>query len=873
MSETSQRVRGSMQEPDMARATAPAIQHAWPAAKPRLDSVRASEKLNAEIAGFFARARAWKEGGKVGAAPVLAVRGSAGLGKTTAVLDAVSAPEWRTKRVLYLVPSLELADQLREKAIEDYGIDARVIRGRSQPMPGQDKDGFRMCIKHELAAGLSALSINVTSTLCRSVPQTKGGKEEVCEFAAECPYLAQLANKKPGLLIAAHQYLALTMEGFKTENVDMVVVDETFWQSLVRRGHVDLARFQLTRPPGQGRPRKGERKEAATDRVGDERADFDFALEKVRRVLASPLPLTLDRFRAEGLTPDECKRSATTEYSRLGDPGIRAGMAHDAQRAAMAKAKVDEAFGFARIWKILGAELALPPAEGTALPRSQLVGIVRDDNWWNPKAEAEQCVLHTFHTAEPKLQATSLVILDADLDAEIAARFYPAVSDVVEVDADWSGCHVTQILDRTVSRSMLAGTSHEAAEQTRIDNRREDLRAIMADMAARHGHPMRFDEDAREEDRARRPLLVSYKAVEDRWNDDGHLDDRPALPYAVAHLNGIRGKDTWKHATGIVVAGRLEPGVEAVEELARAVFYADPRPLAFVGADGEGRKSYPKVARPVRFRDGRVQAVDVPAHPDARCDAILRQIRDAELMQALARIRPIHRTSANRCEVILATNVPLDGLVIDRAATWRDLVPDEDRRMLVQGVLPDTAADCVAAYPGWFASVEAVQKARQRDRLKVDISLLSTSVQGNVHAKDLRISDIECVRVTYAFIPKEAGGVGRRRFRTAQVRLAAGESAAVAACRLAAVLPEAVDIEVAQNAPRAPVALTPELAPALPRVRAPAIRSMYAYLQHLRRPARSMEAVEDGSPGGLDVAHFVARGAARQAVGAVFHHP
>jgi len=760
----------------------------------------------------FKQAQQWLADGRTTDVPVLAIRSPAGVGKSEGVLQALSKPAWSDRRGLYLVPTIALAEELAVRA-RTMGINARVIRGRSQVQPGELEAGAKMCAKNKLAESLSALGMDVTNTLCRSAGE-KGEPAQECEHAKTCPYLAQLKNKASGLLIACHNYIPLTMERMKAEKLDYLIVDESFWRAMCREGRVQTSQFQLFRGVGKdyGR-RKGMSNADLQQEQGVAMNDFEELTILLKDIFneasKAKKPLTLDMFRQAGFTPELCAFATTYEYSRLGRPEIKAGMNYELQAELIKKAKVDEAFGFARIWKILNTELALP--------RNQLLGIVRDERAWSDKAEGFEDVLRTYYHPDAKLTDLPLILIDADLDEDIAKQFYPVASKVLNIDVAWSNVFVRQVLDRAVSRSMLAGDNKRPDEQARNGNRREDLWYIASDMSARHGHPVAFSADATDDTdaRKRRPLIVTYKSVEDAWIASGRIEPygakeiplRNALPFDVAHLGDIRGKDGWKHATGVIVAGRLEPQVSDVEKLARQVFFADERELTFIQPDDEGNKRWNSVNRAVSFRDGTEQGVSVSSHPDPRCDSILRQIREAELLQAVGRIRPVHRQAGNPCEIVIATNVPLDGVLVDEAVIWDDLVPDRIRRMELEGVVPDLSADCASAYPDMFSSASAVRQARSRSaRARFQSQLEDNELQvsgcdkshldtlyGKCHTQRLLT-----VRVNYK---RRVGGL--ERSGSASVRYSKGESEADVVGRLTRAVPDAYAVTVLGTLPDA----------------------------------------------------------------------
>jgi hypothetical protein len=708
-------------------------------------AILASDILRQEIKDFFEEAIIWVDGGRNDTAatprPVRVIKGSAGLGKSRALLDRAKAlldaePD---RRVMTCTPTLNLADELCEDAIARGIQNARVLRGRQQPLPGgTDAEGPWMCAKQALAKQVALRQMSVSQTLCFT-PAQDGKPEEECEHRATCPYLAQFQNLGGGLLITAHQWLSLpsAVDALKQESIDILFVDESFWQTLSRISHVNIGQFLAHRTPGANflGYKRGEDKQTHDAREQKAVDDFSDLLNVMRNVLhlaqTEHRQPTLDDFRAQNLTPTLCEWAAKVEYSRLRQPEITAGMDADEVAEKLAQTKTEDAYSFAGVWMTLARELTATQTvttdpwgnETVTFGRSTLRGLERRERFYNVKTEQEEDTLMVYSRRKVGFEAIPTCIIDADADTTILDTIL-AVTKATAINAEWSGAvHVKQVVDRAVSKSMLAGKSSDAAELARNANRRADLWWMTMDMAARHGMPLAFPEreDVDVDARRRRPVLIVFKAVEDTWIAEGRLDPagaaetplRNTLPFEVAHLGAIRGIDRWKHACGIIVAGRLEPSVRELEAQARAMFFDLPDEMQMIAPDERGEVRYPLAERCIRLRDGTEQPLMVSVHPDHRVQAVLEQVRECEILQALARIRPIHRTGA-ACEVIVCTNVPLAGLVVDELVEFDDLVPCRLRRCALRGVLPDLAAGVAAAHPDMFSTPGAVRTARGR---------------------------------------------------------------------------------------------------------------------------------------------------------------
>jgi hypothetical protein len=119
--------------------------------------------------------------------------------------------------------------------------------------------------------------------------------------------------------------------------------------------------------------------------------------------------------------------------------------------------------------------------------------------------------------------------------------------------------------------------------------------------------------------------------------------------------------------------GREQPSVRAAEKLAKAIWYDTPAPIRTIPARPLGDVQYPYCWRPYTLRDGSLRRVQVRVHPDPRVQAVVEQIREAEMLQGIDRLRLIH--SVREKTVFILCNIPLD-IPIDRLVTWRQLAGD-----------------------------------------------------------------------------------------------------------------------------------------------------------------------------------------------------
>ncbi len=660
-----------------------------------LPAEEASTKLRAEMATAVGAAVAWRATATEDEAPpMIGFKAGAGIGKTGCALEQIAAvPGVDQLNVEIYVPTQvlakELADRVRaldvaRRATSAVAIDlipelrVRVIRGRG----AKDIDGEALCAKAELAEAIGRSGLNVMGHLCRRKGEN-GQPDQLCEFAGKCRYLAQFRDDAPAIRVLAHAAMHVCRNQ-ELPDPDLVVIDEAFWRDAVV--HQRLAVDRLAEA-GRWRARRRKVKKPGPNATPEEVAAAAFASVKARRqahdrvLEAEDFANRVRNALLEGrdprcvVTAEEAEIVAGVEWDSRGGPNITPDMPYRQQRSTWASWQNDECAKAARFWELLAEEYRHP-----ARPLQRII-LERDA----PTKDGDRRHLLHLHYRRPlRLPSVPVILLDADLDRMIAEKFLPGIG-VVEIPVRHQA-EVTQVVDRSCSMRFLLGGGE--GDEQRAANRRSELQRTVSRLLAEGG------------------LLVSYKGAIARME----------LPAAIVtlHLGNLRGRDGFKHLDRIVVAGRLEPSVLELERMTRAMFGEEAEPIRTVFPSGHDSTRYPTERRRYRMAGGTAgAAVDVSVHPDRRAQALLEQIRERELEQAVARLRLVYR--ARPATVWLLTNIPLN-LEVSELTTWnalsRDRVAEACRRWV--GVWLCSPGERAKAAPDLWPSQGAARQAERR---------------------------------------------------------------------------------------------------------------------------------------------------------------
>lgn len=561
-------------------------------------------ELAASIDAFVSRASS------EGAAPeALAMRVTAGAGKTRSTLESIArqANELLARgHVLIYVPTLDLA----ERACNDFrtiapAVPCAVVRGREAPRPNMPDQ--TMCKRTDLVRKISGLVPSITAALCRRT--TIDGKEIEADCAAACPYLAQHDAFGAKVYFLAHSYLNMTPPIDLETPVVLRVIDEKFWPVQVRTTSIFVEDFM--RAPS---------------------IDFDASLlgelVKVKGVIVDALqracPLN-DHLRTQEIDAELLSRLARAEkesrqplevYPNAQDETIFLKLAA-IDRGAFLSSIARQSL-FARLIRgrdshcnrITQRRLFLDCGSRQVIEHHQLKSVPID---------------------------APLLMLDADADARIIEAMVPgAAFESIDIEPE---AEVIQISDRTLSNAWLL-------DPHRGTSRRSDvLRVIEREVAQADKNDV---------------LVIGTKSIIEKLQQDcGKVNARLPLPDTIFGATPrwfgpkMQGVNDFEDYTTVVVVGRLQPPLPAVEAQARAIFGDYPFPFGDVPDGG-----LPEALTDVLMRDGQLVQAESRMHPDSRVQTMLEQTRERGTLQAIARLRLVAPNTPKRVVILSSTPLP-----------------------------------------------------------------------------------------------------------------------------------------------------------------------------------------------------------------------
>jgi hypothetical protein len=270
----------------------------------------------------------------------------------------------------------------------------------------------------------------------------------------------------------------------------------------------------------------------------------------------------------------------------------------------------------------------------------------------------------------------NLMITDATFSPEILQAVFPGHElEHIKLDVPRNAL-IAQVKDRTFSRNWLIKEKHLPEVVTWLEQLAQHYKDL---------------------------VVITTKRIRCAITQEKNKGGLPVYcethGFKVAHYGAIRGSNAFKDCDALVILGREQPPPEDIEEIAKAFWYDAKKPLHLAAKRAGGGQVYNTVVRAYDMADGTIARGEVEVHPDPRCQAVLSEARENEMIQAIDRARLIW--NPDRKHIYILCSIPLPGVKIDHLVSWDNL---RGTGRLHQALASQVARGkkCLPLFPEWL---------------------------------------------------------------------------------------------------------------------------------------------------------------------------
>ena len=665
--------------------------------RPKLvGAIEAQSELNTILGGFF-------ENLAEGANPRATIRLTMGTGKTKQTITHLKSylTDKLNKTIEVYVPRHDLADEWAESL---EGINARVIHVYPRT-GGKWNDEAKaypypvMCQRADYVRDLEEKGHSIYSNACLS--RTSG---EQCNFFGTCAYLNQFRPSANDLgventiRIYTHASLFLSRNEFERQiEPDLVIIDEAFLPSAVSN--------MPSIPAGD-----------VTQHIRfDGNASLGFDLVECLSNHQGDLSHLRD------------KDIGAFEFNAVSVEGLNPNTVFSADSTQSRNVRS------AKQYKTLIKLLEIVAREVEDQGRDQFGQLAYNHR----KNEIVICE----HKPTRVSLNTPVLYLDATADPMITEAYLPALQHY-QIDVRQLAV-VSQVYDRTGSNTFW-NRKIELEQQNLSDPSYDPHHNDIAALITILNEWVKAGES---------PLLVAHKDLCDQLRGHPKLDDG----VAVAHFMSLRGSNVFEDKSVIFITGRNQPPLDDIERQARAVFGNSGNPL---GYDDLENLPSDQVEYWLSNRSPHTPAaITLPTFSDPRIEAVQKQIREAETVQAIARLRLVWADYQKR--VFLLSNLPIE-MPVDHLVEFNDLMPDTlEMGLIRKGDLPLTPLGLEKMRFDLGLSKEAIKSLYRRSKANEPtgiLAVLPTLVKTATQIATFKAGNKRKTTHQHLFLPKDYSG-------------------------------------------------------------------------------------------------------------------
>jgi len=651
-------------------------------------SVTEGEKRLSEVIESFVKEVDEYNSSKDCNAPQLAIKATAGLGKTAQIIKKlISHSALNHGDVHYYVPSHRLSEEVVVNLSKELDFEVSegsmfsrvgIVAGRGQ----KGEDGLPLCQKSEITDKAAKAGLNVEKNFCKN-------KDNVCEFYNNCAYQNQFESEGIELEELKQQWSErLPSELFNAVTVmthanlflqtnkrlrkpSLIVVDESFYQSALNEVRVNPLELY-----------KGQNPISTIILEHLVKKDEDGLLSKLRGMRYSSIDLMKEADSIEGDYQDDEKKNhlspslnASKQSSLVDDTLIK-------KRASL-------------ILRAIAQEMAISN-------RGECHSVSYDHN--------NDLVLIHGRKELTIPDDVPTVFIDADVQESIIEKLRNGVRfEKIGVER-LATFH--QITDLTFSKTLLLN-SNERTDKVQSEIK-EFIRLIVKEGPT---------------------LVVCSKGIRAEMVGEGKklMEQESQLDGAtVIHFGNLRGLNEYSDYRNVIILGREQPSAVAIENNARSLFWDDSESIKFLSYKGM-YKPLENEDRFVKHKGGSSHKVSVQIHPDKRVQLLLEQARESESLQAMDRLRLLRPHKDGGRSVYILSSIPL-GLMIDNVFSWTQLQKLVGLLDEANGIIPLNPKHLMKRCP------EAATSKATAERLIKELKNINPLI--DIYIRDMRLFSV-----------------------------------------------------------------------------------------------------------------------------------
>jgi hypothetical protein len=600
-------------------------------------SVSEGEKRLSEVIESFSKAVEAYEPSSNNEAPQLAIKATAGLGKTSQIIkNLISKSALRSGHVHYYVPNHRLSGELQESLSMELGFNMTqlqdkgprynrsiIIAGRNQ----KDRHGNTLCQKSNVTEQAAKAGINIEKKFCKNENNT-------CEYYDNCVYQNQFELYDIGIpkdwpkeldhyvTVMTHANLFLQTNK-RLPKPALIVVDESFYQS------------------------------------------------SKNVIKVNSVELYADENPISGVIVKHLRAGEVNLLAKLRELGYSYGDLEDEANIIDSKYANDNQTSFSPSLS-LNRQQSLVKETLIKRRASLVLKVVAEEMMVSNRSECHRLGYH--HRDELVLiyerkeltipEDVPTVFIDADAQEEILRKLRKNVLfEKIEVERQ---AVFHQVSDLTFSRNLLINNDEK---KERIQ---QEVKRFISHIA-----------------KDGLTLVVCSKVIraELTGEDKMLMKQESQLEGAtVIHFGNLRGLNEYSDYRNVIILGREQPSAEGIENNARSLFWDDKESIKFLSFKGK-YKPLENEDRFIHLKDGSSYKVPVQIHPDKRVQLLLEQSRERESLQSIDRLRLLRPHKDGQRNVYILSSVPL-GLTIDNLFSWKRLQKLVDLLGEANGVIP-----------------------------------------------------------------------------------------------------------------------------------------------------------------------------------------